>query len=102
MAWLPFTGCTLARAAYLLVGCNSASMIHAADVRSVAAICFDLDDTLWDFMPVIERAEAELRGFFAQQYPELLAVMHPEWMSATRARVLERFPERSHDFSFLR
>lgn len=69
---------------------------------AIRAICFDLDDTLWDFMPVIQRAERILREHLGAHHPALLARMTADWMVTTRARMLERHPEMRHDFTFLR
>ncbi len=39
----------------------------------VRAICFDLDNTLWDVWPVIMRAEQKMYDFLAQRYPRVVA-----------------------------
>jgi len=69
---------------------------------SVRAICFDLDDTLWDFLPVIQRAERTLRAHLEAHHPELLGLMSSEWMQQARDRMLEQYPHMAHDFTFLR
>jgi 2-haloalkanoic acid dehalogenase type II len=71
-------------------------MIH------VRALCFDLDNTLWDVWPVIRRAEQRMYAFLAERYPRVVALVTLEAMREARERVAERFPEMKHDFSFLR
>jgi FMN hydrolase / 5-amino-6-(5-phospho-D-ribitylamino)uracil phosphatase len=64
------------------------------------AICLDLDNTLWDVEPVLERAEAVLEDWFAAHYPGI------GYSTATgreaRREIVARHPERSHDLSWLR
>ena len=71
-------------------------------MHSIRAICFDLDNTLWDVGPVIRRAEQAMYGFLAQRYPKIVANLTIEAMRAARERVLLEHPHMSHDFSFLR
>ena len=39
----------------------------------IRAICFDLDNTLWDVFPVIMRAERAMYDFLAARYPKTVA-----------------------------
>lgn len=39
-------------------------------IPKIAAISFDLDDTLYDNVPIINRAEAELIHWLSQQFPQ--------------------------------
>jgi len=71
-------------------------------MKSIRAICFDLDNTLWDVWPVIVRAEQAMYDFLAQRYPRVVAGMTIESMREARARVAIDHPQMSHDFSFLR
>lgn len=68
----------------------------------VRAVCFDLDDTLWDLRPVMQRAERSVVEFLAERYPAL-AARHgvEEFAEARRALALEQ-PSRAHDFTWLR
>ena len=38
----------------------------------VRAVAFDLDNTLWDVEPVLERAEARLTQWLAQHCPRIV------------------------------
>ncbi len=68
----------------------------------IAAITFDLDDTLWAVAPVIRRAEAQVRRWLASNYPMLGAAYVPENLMRIRAEVSNQYPDRKHDLSFLR
>ena len=49
-------------------------------MKVIRAICFDLDNTLWDVWPVIVRAEQAMYEFLAQRYPRVVANMTIEMM----------------------
>src|SRR3954464_11125946 len=68
----------------------------------IRALCFDLDNTLWDVWPVIRRAEQRMYEFLAERYPRVVAPLTLEAMREARERVAERFPEMKHDVCFLR
>lgn len=68
----------------------------------VRAICFDLDNTLWDVWPVILRAEREMYDFLAERYPKTVANLTIETLREVRNEVALEFPEMQHDFTFLR
>jgi FMN hydrolase / 5-amino-6-(5-phospho-D-ribitylamino)uracil phosphatase len=68
----------------------------------VRAICFDLDNTLWDVWPVIVRAEQKMYDFLAQRYPRVVAGMTVEMMRAAREQTAAAHPQMRHDFTFLR
>jgi FMN hydrolase / 5-amino-6-(5-phospho-D-ribitylamino)uracil phosphatase len=68
----------------------------------VRAICFDLDNTLWDVWPVIVRAEQKVYDFLAQRYPRVVASMTLEMMRAAREQTAAAHPQMRHDFTFLR
>jgi len=40
-------------------------------LNDIRTITIDLDDTLWDIMPVIQRAEMLLRDWLARYYPRM-------------------------------
>jgi len=42
-------------------------------VRDIKVLSFDLDDTLWDCPPAIERAEIALFNWFERHAPEVVA-----------------------------
>jgi putative hydrolase of the HAD superfamily len=69
---------------------------------NVRAICFDLDNTLWDVWPVIIRAEQRMYDFLAQRYPRVVASMTLEMMRSAREQTAAAYPQMAHDFTFLR
>lgn len=69
---------------------------------AIRAICFDLDNTLWDVWPVIRRAEQAMYEFLLARYPQAVAQMTIESMREARVRVAVEHPGMAHDFSFLR
>ena len=67
-----------------------------------ARICFDLDNTLWDVWPVIQRAEQAMYDFLALRYPRV-AASHDGRDDARRPRGdCAAYPQMAHDFTFLR
>jgi 2-haloalkanoic acid dehalogenase type II len=68
----------------------------------IRAVCFDLDNTLWDIWPVIVRAEEAMYEFLRERYPRVVAEVNLEMMRAARERVALEYPQMQHDFSFLR
>ena len=71
-------------------------------MADIQAICFDLDDTLWDLAPVIPRAEAHLYRWFGEHYP----AVHEHFSAADildlRIDAAARHPELIHDLGQLR
>lgn len=70
--------------------------------RPLRAVCFDLDNTFWEVLPVIQRAERQMYKFLEERYPRVVAQMTIEAMRAARERVALEYPQMQHDFSFLR
>ena len=68
----------------------------------IRAVCFDLDNTLWDVWPVIHRAERAMYEFLASRYPKVTAALTVEMMREARMRTAAEHPQMQHDFSFLR
>jgi FMN hydrolase / 5-amino-6-(5-phospho-D-ribitylamino)uracil phosphatase len=68
----------------------------------IRAICFDLDNTLWDVWPVIRRAEQAMYELLAQRYPRVVAAHTVESMREARERTAAAYPQMRHDFTFLR
>ena len=68
----------------------------------VRAICFDLDNTLWDVWPVIVRAEQKMYEFLAERYPRVVANVTIEMMRSAREQTAAAYPLMRHDFTFLR
>lgn len=71
-------------------------------MNSIRAICFDLDNTLWDVWPVIMRAEQAMYEFLRERYPKVVAEVTLEMMRTARERVALEHPQMQHDFSFVR
>lgn len=71
-------------------------------MQNIKAVCFDLDNTLWDIWPVIRRAEQAMHDFLRERYPRVVADTSMEKMRAARERVALEHPQMQHDFSFLR
>jgi putative hydrolase of the HAD superfamily len=65
-------------------------------------ISLDLDDTLWPVAPVIAAAEAALLSWLREHHPSAVIGLDVDAMRRLRAGVAERFPQRSHDLTFLR
>ena len=71
-------------------------------LRAVRAICFDLDNTLWDVGPVLARAERILSDWLAGRYPRIPELFPAAKLLEMRATLLAENPGRAHDFTFLR
>jgi putative hydrolase of the HAD superfamily len=71
-------------------------------MKHIRAICFDLDNTLWDVWPVIMRAEQAMYDFLAARYPKTVANLTLDAMRDARAQVVAAHPQMAHDFTFLR
>lgn len=65
-------------------------------------ISLDLDDTLWPIAPVISVAEAELMAWLRARHPQVVDGHDVNSMRELRLSVAARFPDRSHDMTFLR
>lgn len=65
-------------------------------------LSFDLDDTLWPVGPLMIAAESAMLSWLRQRHPEVMRDHDVETLRALRSRVVAQFPERSHDFTFLR
>jgi putative hydrolase of the HAD superfamily len=73
-----------------------------AELTGIRGICFDLDNTFWDVMPVIERAEQAMYDFLALRYPRVTAAMTVEMLRKARQETAQAYPQMAHDFTFLR
>jgi putative hydrolase of the HAD superfamily len=69
-------------------------------LSDVRAIAFDLDNTLWDVEPVLERAEQCLATWLQQHCPRI--ALSREQMRAAREQLAQREPHNAHDVSYLR
>ena len=70
--------------------------------RQIRAITFDLDDTLWPIMPVIEQAEAALAEWLQEHCPRVLQRYADGALLSLREQVARDHPDLAHDFSALR
>ena len=68
----------------------------------VRAVAFDLDNTLWDVAPVIERAEARLYEWLREHCPRIPAQVSLDDMRAARELLAREEPHNAHDFTYLR
>jgi putative hydrolase of the HAD superfamily len=68
----------------------------------IRAVFFDLDNTLWDVHPVIVRAEHAMFDFLQHRFPGVTERHDLESMRALRVQVACEFPDRRHDFTWLR
>jgi 2-haloalkanoic acid dehalogenase type II len=69
---------------------------------AVRAICFDLDNTLWEVEPVLLRAEGILADWLRNRYPRITERFSADEMLAMRAALLRAEPHRAHDLTYLR
>jgi putative hydrolase of the HAD superfamily len=69
---------------------------------AVRAICFDLDNTLWEIEPVLLRAERILADWLRGRYPRVADRFTAEALEHARAAVLRDEPHRAHDLTHLR
>ncbi len=69
---------------------------------AVSAICFDLDNTLWDTRPVLTRADRILADWLEVRYPRIPLRFSAADMLEVRAAVVREEPHQGHDLSFLR
>lgn len=69
---------------------------------AVRAICFDLDNTLWEIEPVLLRAERILTDWLRLRYPGITQRFSPEEMLAIRGALLRDQPHQAHDLTYLR
>jgi HAD superfamily hydrolase (TIGR01549 family) len=70
--------------------------------RHIKIIAFDLDDTLWPCMPVIEQAEATLFHWLAKQYPRITQDVDQEGMVNKRLAFAHKNPQLAVDLTELR
>jgi putative hydrolase of the HAD superfamily len=71
-------------------------------MRELRAICLDLDDTLWDLPPVLQRADRAFHAWLGVHYPAITERHSVTSLQALRTQVVDDFPERRHDVGALR
>ncbi|HEV7609708.1 MAG TPA: HAD family hydrolase [Steroidobacteraceae bacterium] len=69
---------------------------------AIRAICFDLDNTLWEIEPVLIRAERILADWLRLRYPRIAQRFSPQEVSEVREALLREQPHQAHDLSYLR
>lgn len=69
---------------------------------AVRAICFDLDNTLWEIEPVLLRAENILADWLRERYPRIAERFSAAELLAMRLALSKDEPHRAHDFTYLR
>ena len=73
------------------------------DVRRIAAISLDLDDTLWPIWPTIERAERVLYEWLSREAPQTAALLvTPGMLRELREATAKERSDLAHDLSALR
>jgi putative hydrolase of the HAD superfamily len=71
-------------------------------MTAIRALTFDLDDTLWDVWPVIERAEARLHAWLAEHHPRMVEIYRPSELRALCREIAGRHPHLDHNKTALR
>ena len=71
-------------------------------MNDIRTITLDLDDTLWDVLPVIQRAELRLYEWLGENYPRITAMFSMEEMRLLRNQVVEKHADKVHDLTLLR
>lgn len=70
--------------------------------RPPRAVSLDLDNTLWDTPPVLERAESCLQDWLERHAPRVVAHHDRGSMARVRAAVAAECPGQAHDLTFVR
>jgi putative hydrolase of the HAD superfamily len=73
-----------------------------AGLHVIRGVAFDLDNTLWDVDPVIERAEARWLDWLRENCPRIPEKLSIEELRASRLALAAREPHNAHDFTYLR
>ncbi len=66
---------------------------------SVDCVTLDLDDTLWDCLPVLERAERAFHAFIDEHLPRVSERHDEASLAAHRQQHYRRHPEHAHDLT---
>ncbi len=70
-------------------------------LRPIHAITFDLDDTLYDNLPVIMRMEAEVLAWLHREHPETMRLTAQDWRQL-KYQVKQYHPHIDHDVTLWR
>jgi len=71
-------------------------------LKDITVIAFDLDDTLWPCMPVIDHAEATLYQWLEQHYPRISTAFSPGELIEQRKQFMTREHRFTIDLSLMR
>ena len=71
-------------------------------MNGIRTITLDLDDTLWEILPVIRRAEIRLYEWLGENYPRVTERFTMEEMRILRDEVLREHADKVHDLTLLR
>lgn len=74
----------------------------ARSQRRFALITFDLDDTLWDVRPVLQRAEFEVEAWMHHHCPDAARRFDRNALMQLRLQVWHEMPELRHSVSAMR
>src|ERR1700748_958959 len=66
----------------------------------IRAVAFDLDNTLWEVDPVIERAEARWLQWLRENCPRIPERLSLEELRAARLALAAREPHNAHDMTY--
>jgi putative hydrolase of the HAD superfamily len=69
---------------------------------AISAICFDLDNTLWEIEPVLMRAERILADWLKARYPRIAERFTAAEILEVRAALARQEPHLGHDLTYLR
>jgi putative hydrolase of the HAD superfamily len=74
---------------------------HSLDAAAsvIKLVTFDLDDTLWDVRPALQKAEAAQWQWLAQHYPTLALSASDPTLNQRRRDLISRQPELIHNIS---
>lgn len=68
----------------------------------IKAVTFDLDDTLWEIWPIIERAERRLHDWLSHHHPAVTARYTPLQLRQLCDMIARKRPDIAHDRTELR
>jgi FMN hydrolase / 5-amino-6-(5-phospho-D-ribitylamino)uracil phosphatase len=71
-------------------------------LHRIRAVSLDLDDTLWEVLPVLRRAEMRLAEWLDRHYPKLGTAYGLERFRALRVSLAQEHPGQAHDMTWLR
>ncbi|MDW6091291.1 5-amino-6-(5-phospho-D-ribitylamino)uracil phosphatase YigB [Vibrio rhizosphaerae] len=71
-------------------------MFYYRSLPSIQAMTFDLDDTLYDNVPVIRQLERKMMDWMHLNHP--VSALHPvEWWQQLKTNIAQQSPELMHD-----